>query len=277
LDVERLLERLASPEPEQTWTEFLESFSPIIFQIVRLTEREPDHISDCFLFICERLSEKRFQRLRRFKPKGRARFGTWLWVVVRNLCRDWHRKEFGRLRVFQSINRLTATDQAVYRCVYEQGLSKEETITWLGIRETGLTRERVDESLQRIQLALTSRQLWLLSVRNYESASLEEESETGQKSPKNQITDPAPDPEVALVLNERYAALEKAFRQLSNPERFLITLRYKKGLTLQEIADLLGLKDAWTADRRLKEVLVVMRKHVDSFSGFSAKTRDASV
>ncbi len=261
-EIDTILEKLASPEPQQAWAEFLESFSPIIFQVVKLAEREPDHVSDCFLFICEQLSEKQFRRLRRFKLKGRARFSTWLWVVVRNLCRDWHRKEFGRHRVFQSIARLSEADRAVFRCVYEQGLTKEETFSWLRMRDTNLTRDHVDESLERIQKVLTPRQHWLLSFRNYESKYLEGEPDTRQESPGPQIPDPAPNPEACLALKERYVALEKALQQLSKTERLLIMHRYEKGLTLHEIAELMGLKDAWTVERRLKEILGLMRKQV---------------
>ncbi len=276
-EIDTVLEKLASPEPQQAWAEFLESFSPIIFQVVKLAEREPDHVSDCFLFICEQLSKKQFRRLRRFKPKGRARFSTWLWVVVRNLCHDWRRKEFGRHRIFQSIARLSEADRAVFRCVYEQGLTKEETFSWVRMRDTNLTRDHLNESLDRIQKALTRRQLWLLSIRNYESKSLEGEPDTRQESPVPQIPDPAPNPEACLALKERYVALEQALQQLSKPERLLIMLRYEKGLTLHEIAELLHLKDAWTVARRLKEILELMRKQVNSFSGLHAKTHDASV
>src|SRR6266704_1525798 len=129
--VARILDRLGSDEFQQAWADFLETYSPNIFQTAKLFERDADPVADCFLFVCERLSEKGFRRLRSFKPGGSAQFTTWLRVVVRNLCMDWHRKEFGRHRVFQSIAKLGALEQEIFRCIYEQGLSQDESLNFL--------------------------------------------------------------------------------------------------------------------------------------------------
>src|SRR5690348_6219255 len=129
--IARILERLATPECGQAWAEFLETYSACVLQTVKLFERDADPVADCFLFACEGLSEKGFRRLRSFKPEGSAQFTTWLRVVVRNLCLDWHRKEVGRNRVFQSIAKLGPLDQEIFRCVYEQGLSQDQSLNVL--------------------------------------------------------------------------------------------------------------------------------------------------
>jgi RNA polymerase sigma factor (sigma-70 family) len=276
-DVRRILKKLASPEAQEAWVEFLERFSPVLFHVAKLTESDPDHISACFLFICEKLSEKNFRRLRHFRFDGRARFRTWLWAVARNLCNDWRRKEFGRHRIPRSISRLKDIDRHVFRCVYDQGLTREQTYWWLAVRNPTLTRAQVDESCKRIQAALTPRQLWLLSGPQRESECLGNVSRPINGPTDSPIPDPAPSPEAGVVLKERIQALERAFRQLSKPERLLITLRFEQGLTLQEIAELLDLKDPWVVERQIKRVLDGMRKQMSSFEGFRAKTDDASV
>ena len=263
LDVRELLEKLASHEPGGAWNDFLESFSPLIFRIVKLVEQDPDHASDCFLFICERLSEKHFQRLRRYRFNSGAKFSTWLWVVVRNLCRDWHRKEFGRERVSRSIARLSPIDQAVYRSVFEQGLPVEAAFASLKQQGHPLTREDVEESVNRIQSALSPRQLWLLRAQKVQIVPMEPGEESGGASPINHIPDLAPNPEAALVQKERFESLGAAFRNLSDTDRLMVVLRYERNLTMQEIAKLLGLKDLWAVDRRLKEILGELRKRVD--------------
>ena len=272
-----MLEKLASPEPEEAWTEFLEIFSPVILHVVKLFESESDHISDSFLFICEKLRERNFRRLRRFRSDRGVRFTTWLWAVVRNLCSDWHRREFGRYRISRSIARLSEADRAVFHWVYEQGLAREDAFCWLVVGNPSLTREQVDGSCDRIESVLSPRQLWLLISRKRELESLEGRSDATPGSPGLQIPDPAPNPETAATLKERYAALENALHHLSKPERLLITLRYEQGLTLQEIAELLDLKDPWAVDRRIKQVLAAMQKHMMSLSGLRAKVNDASV
>ncbi len=263
----RILKQLGLREARAAWAEFLEAYSPVIFQIVRLFEREPDPAADCFLFVSEQLSQNQFRRLRRFKPDGPARFVTWLRVVVRNLCLDWHRKEFGRERLFDCIARLTAFDQDVYSQVYAQGLSQEEALFSIGTKYPRLTVDDVGESVERIQQALTPRQLWLLSTRRPKVESLESEPADNPGSLERQIPDPRPDPETLSVTREDQAALERALHGLSTPQRLLIKLRFEQDLTLREVAELLDLKDAQTADRRIREVLERLRKELSGKTG----------
>jgi len=269
--VARILEQLGRGDAQEAWSEFLEAYSPVILQIVQLFEREPDHLSDCFLFVCEHLNQNQFRRLRRFKPEGPARFATWLRVVVRNLCLDWRRKQFGRHRVFDVIARLTVFDRDVYSKVYEQGLSPEETAFSLAAKYAQVTQHDVEKSVECIQRALTPRQLWLLGTRRPKVESLENESEDNPDSLERQIPDPQPDPETLSATRERHAALERELARLSKPERLLIKLRFEQDLTLREVAELLKLRDAQTADRRIRELLERLQK------ALSGKNAPASV
>ena len=110
----KMLKGLGSRDPLPAWTDFLHFYSRILLQVVRLSERDPDYVSECFVFVCEHLSEKGFRRIRRFNPEGQALFTTWLRAVVRNLCVDWQRKEFGRPRMFRSVAQLSQLDQDVF-------------------------------------------------------------------------------------------------------------------------------------------------------------------
>lgn len=269
--IAQILKKLGLHEAQAAWAEFLDAYSPVILQIVQLFEREPDHAADCFLFVCEQLSQNQFRRLRRFKPDGPARFVTWLRVVVRNLFLDWRRKEFGRQRVFDSVARLTTFDRDVYSKVYEQGLSQEEALFSLRTKSPRLNADDVAESVGRIQQVLTPRQLWLLSTRHPRVEPLDCDSVDNQGSLERQIPDPRPDPEALSATREDQAALERALSELSTPERLLIRLRFEQDLTLREVAKLLDLKDAQTADRRIREVLERLRK------GLSGKTDPTSV
>jgi len=46
---------------------------------------------DRYAFVLDRLRARNFRRLRRFQPRGSARFTTWLVLVSRRLCLD-HRR-----------------------------------------------------------------------------------------------------------------------------------------------------------------------------------------
>jgi RNA polymerase sigma factor (sigma-70 family) len=277
LGVERIIDQLGSREPQEAWTQFLDAYSPIIFQVVQLFERDPDHRADCFLFVCEQLSHEHFRRLRRFKPEGRASFNTWLRVVVRNLCLDWHRKEFGRHRFFQAITSLPTLDQDVFHSVYVQGFSKEDCFIHLLPRYPRLERAQVETSLERVQQALTPRQLWLLSTRSPRIESLDGQRGDDQVATRQDTPDPGPGPETLFARKEQQAALAGALASLSKPELLLIRLRYDQGLTLNEVAALMGLKDAQTADRRIRDVLEKLRKELAPFSGGGGKKGAMSV
>jgi RNA polymerase sigma factor (sigma-70 family) len=275
--IARIIEQLASKEFGQAWSEFLDAYSSLIFHTVKLFERDADPVADCFLFVCERLSEKQFRRLRSFKLGGAARFSTWLRVVVRNLCLDWRRKEYGRHRVFQSIARLEALDQAIFHCIYEQSLSKDECIIILRANYPRLTMAELEAGAERVRSALTNRQIWLVAARRRKLQQLEHEPADDPQKSSPELIDPAPDPESLLIMNEHREAFERALTRLTKPERLLIKLRFEQELTLQEIATLLGLKDAQTVDRRQREIIDKLRKDLANFSVPGGKTGAASV
>lgn len=251
--VTRILERLRSSHPHAAWSDFLQEYSPIILQAVRRLERDEDHVSDCFLFVCEQLSRDRFKRLKRFRIDGPASFATWLQVVVRNLCLDWHRKEFGRERVFQSVARLSPFDQEVFHCLYEFGATAEESALLLAPRFPGINPQKVHESIERIKNALSSRQQWLLSSRRLSRArrATEPENEGGPEL----IPDSQPSPESQAELQEQLVRLGQALESLSPRDRLLLQFRFEEELTLDEIAQLMDLGGAQRADRHIRELL----------------------
>ena len=255
-----ILSGLRSRLAKDAWAEFLQSYAQLILQVVHSFERDLDRVSDCFLFVCEQLSQKRFRRLRSFRRKGPANFSTWLRVVVRNLCLDWQRKEFGRHRVFESIARLSVFEQEVFRCLFERRLQFDETLALVQISHPGLTRAQLEEAGEHIRQRLTPRQLWLLSTRLPRTVSLEEGPVGMEPTLQQQIPDPSPNPEVLADLSERQAALTRALSLLSSQERLLVRLRFEQGLTLQEVARIARLGDAQRADRRIREILERLRK-----------------
>ena len=259
-EIPRILQGLASRDPEDAWAEFLKLYSPLVLQVVRLVERDPDHVRDSFLFVCEQLGRDRFRRLRGFRLEGPARFSTWLRVVVQRLCLDWHRREFGRHRVFRSIGRLSRLDQAVFACVYEQGLWGADLMLSLQARHPGLTAEQLAASEERIHRSLTARQRWLLSVRRPRVEPVggrEGERHTGDPE---QLPDGQPDPETRAASGEQRSALARAVATLAARDRLLIRLRFEEDLTLEQVARVMKLKDAQSADRAIRDVLRRLRQ-----------------
>ncbi len=262
-DVGELLDRLESSERSQAWSEFLDSYAPLILQVVHQFERDPDRSADCFVFVCEELSRNRCRRLRRYDPTKGTSFSTWVQTIVHNLCLDWHRKQVGRFRLFRSLSGLSALDEEVYRCVYARGLSSEETLLVLRPAYADLTESRVAESLGRIRRRLTPRQHWLLSTLKPRVVPLANGAAGEGPTLERQIPDPGPDPELLAERQEKRARLAGALVRLSEEDRLLVRLRYEQGLTLQRVASLAGLQNAQQADRRLKETLDILRHEME--------------
>jgi RNA polymerase sigma factor (sigma-70 family) len=173
--VSGILRGLSSGSPQQAWTDFLESYPALILQVVRLLESDPDDVANCFVFVCEQLSRKRFHRLRHFRADGPASFSTWLRAVTRNLSVDWYRSQHGRPQIFDSIAGLDALKQEIFRRVHQDGMSPDEAFAHVRARIPELTRQQFNESINAIERALTPRQRWLLSTRKQRFEPLEAE------------------------------------------------------------------------------------------------------
>ena len=92
-----LVHELQHGDSQRAWREFLHAYAHVIARVVSYCEREEEDRADAFVFICEQFHRDNCRRLRKFDPQGPASFTTWLHAVARNLCRDWRRKQFGRV------------------------------------------------------------------------------------------------------------------------------------------------------------------------------------
>ncbi|HSE30128.1 MAG TPA: sigma-70 family RNA polymerase sigma factor [Pyrinomonadaceae bacterium] len=256
--IEQILEQLTSHDADQAWSDFLEEYSTAVYQVICHFEPDPDKAADCFQFVCEQLVKNRFQRLRKFKIEGTAKFSTWLRAVVRNLCIDWHRKETGRPRPFKSIAKLSAFDQQVFQLLYERGVSADEGLRLLSPAYPNVTEENLAQSRRRIETGLTRQQRWLLNTRAARSqeASFAVDLEEIHAS----VPDPRANPEAEAVIRERYRHLMKKLKRLSDQDRLIVHLRFEQDLTLDEIARLLQLGNAQRVDRQIKQILSQLRE-----------------
>lgn len=269
-----MLSARSSTERQSAWCAFLDRYSGLIYHVVRSFDRDPDRSGNCFLFVCEQLSASDFRRLRKFDQCGRATFSTWLGAVVRNLCIDWHRKENGRHRAFGSVARRDVTDQLLFEVVFRRGFSAVEAREELSRRCVELSVAAVEERIQDLRRCLSSRQLWLLSSGNTMLDSIDgEEGGTYVVEP----LDPTPDPEALAVLRETHQHVSAALASLTDSDRLLVRLRYQEGLTLQQVARLVGLKDAQAADRRLRDIIDHLRRALGIQHLVRGKPKPASV
>ena len=255
-----LLERLRTSEPLPAWEEFLDQYSPVLFQAARVYTSDTEMAADCYLNICEQLAVHNFRRLLKFKPEGPASFRTWLQVVARNLCMDWHRKQTGRRRPFKSILSLSELEFQIYVCRFERGLTSEETLEHLRPVSPDLDLAQVELAEQRVEHSLSSRQRWILSTRQNRlpdttTALLSEEAEEFV----SQIPDVRLDQETLVMNQQLYAQMTKCMATLPKHERLVLQLRFEEELSLEQIARLTGLGDAQRVHRHIAATLTKLR------------------
>lgn len=250
-----LLAGLSSASADAAWAEFLARYSPLITRIAQMHNVGNDRAEDCFAYISNALSDDGFRRLRCFRPEGPARFRTWLTAVVSNLCVDWLRKERGRIRPLRRVARLPELDQEVYRCIYDQGMSRAQCLETLAPRFPKLTEAQVSEINARLFGLLTSQQRWHLSARTKASHPAVGDLACDEDDPVWQLAAPEPGPDdLAAEMQER-RRLQDALAQLPPRQRLLLRLRYEQDLTLAEVARLTGQPDPFRANRQIQAAL----------------------
>ena len=262
-----ILQGLATRDCEVAWAEFLRVYSPLLQGVARPFGRNADQVGDVFLFVCEGLARDGFRRLRRFEPEGPARFSTWLYAVARNLCLDWHRREWGRQRVFDSVARLSSLDREVFRRVFEDGLSLDEALLPIRRRFPAAGLKELAESCRRIHDALSPRQRWLLTSRRPRVEPLGGFESLDEARSRREVPDRGLDPEALAAQGEERASLARAFARLPGPDRLLIRLRFGQGLTLEQVGRVTGSGSAQTVDRRILEILKHLRKEMTTGPG----------
>lgn len=251
--VNEILNGLSSGRPDASWQQFLDEYSSLIIHIARRYENDQDRAMDCYVYVCEKLSEKDFRRLLKFKPEGAASFRTWLTTVTGNLCIDWRRKQFGRRRDLRAIASLPELEQLVFHYLYNVGLTRRECLHVLPGQYSFVTEQHIVDIDSRLHTALSSRQRWRLIARRRETISLYNSASYDQAALQTAESQPKVDDIVEAEQN--LEKLEKAMSQLSSDERLLLRLRYLQGLTLKDVARLMKLNDLHQVRRRLKRAV----------------------
>jgi RNA polymerase sigma factor (sigma-70 family) len=276
--VRDLLERLSGSKTSAAWKEFLERFTPSIMHIVRRYESDHGQVTDCFVHVCEALSDTDFRRLRSYRPDGAASFRTWLMAVTVNICIDWKRQKHGRFRPIRTVANLPELDQLVYRYIYVRGISRAECLHELAGRFPHLNEQSISEINTRLFRLLTPQQRWQLRTGTVPAVALDEYSAPGPNEPAPQFEDPAPGPAEAAETAEVQKLLKVAMTHLLPNQRLLLRLRYEQNLTLAEIARLTHQPDPFRVHRQIQAALAELSKLI-SRRGVKAskKLPDASV
>lgn len=255
-----ILRELRSPNAGDAWLEFLDRYGAVLYHAALAHTANEDAAASCYVHVCEQLADNHFKRLLKFKPEGTASFTTWLRVVARNLCFDWHRSHFGRHRPFKALGDLSPVEREIYKLRFAQGASQAETIERVTKTFPALAYEEIFAIEERLHKSLNGRQRWVLSARRQTRSNATAMIATEEDDVERlEVADPQPNQELVFATAEQQSQLRKIVASLPPDERLLLQLRFEQELSLDEVAMLCGLGDGQRAHRRITAVLRKLR------------------
>ena len=253
-DIRPVLALLSAGKHEQGWKAFLAAWSDLIYTIVLQYERDEHRAEDCYLFVCGKLAEDGFARLLKFNPEGPASFKNWLATVAAHLCVDWHRSEFGRFRELSVIRQRSDLEKRLFGYRFKHGMSLQECRHALQTEFTGLSTEAFHAANAKLNKVLSSEQHWRLASRHRPLA--ESELPNPRSSSQARVDeDPSVGPEQLAESDQDRRRVERALDQMESRQRLMLLLRYRHGLTLEQIAHVAGMPDLHYARRAIERAL----------------------
>ena len=245
---------LAGTNPDVAWRRFLDQYAGKIMGIVRQYERVPGTTHDCFLYVCEKLSEDGFRRLRQYDSSRGAGFGTWLTAVISRLCIDWGRMEYGRRRLPAAVLRLSSFDQELFRMRHLQHLDLSLCLQLARIGFPDTTRADLARSLERLHRALPPPKRWRVLQRSLRRSAPGVNAASAERG-DDEPADNAPLPEDLIAMREERENVRVALARLTSEQQLLLRLRFQEELSFEDIARVTACGDLHRARRLIIDAL----------------------
>ncbi len=252
---------LFATEPDRAWRLFIDRYADMIFSYLQRLGFDYDQAMDRFLYVCEKLCEQDFRRLKTIKYTGRSGDLTpWIRKTVKNLSINWAWSVEGRKRLLKPIQRLPAREQRIFELYFWKGLSPSRIHEQLRLEHHELDMVEVLDALERIFSLLSRKKLWRL-MSNLASArgevsldEIDEETGLGLEAVSERAN-----PEEALLEKEAEERISSALDGLSTRERLAIEFRYTEAMAVKDVAAMLGLSER-EVKNSLKSALNKLRR-----------------
>jgi RNA polymerase sigma factor (sigma-70 family) len=192
----------------RAWAAFLERYSALLVHAASLQGRSYDRVMERYTYVLDQLRRDDFRRLLRFQAGGESAFSTWLVVVVRRLCVDFHRQRYGRSS--NDTNRREAPSRGESRRRLEDLVSDAEDLTAVPDLTRGtITREYTTHERHRALVGaletLDPADRRLLELRFEDGLTLKQIAQATGSSSQSQVHR-----RLESVLSELRAKLERA-------------------------------------------------------------------
>ncbi|MEO5821483.1 MAG: sigma-70 family RNA polymerase sigma factor [Vicinamibacteraceae bacterium] len=214
----------------------------VIARAARASRLSPQDAEDFAQQTHLRLVEREYAPVAAFT--GRSSLRTYLTVVVRRLLLDWRNARHGKWRPSSEAKRLGPAAVALDRLISRDGHPVDEAVAMLKGRpactESAPLRHLASRLPRRVRVqAITP--------------------ETFDGLAPVGFHDPVESQERSVERHRALARLQQALGQLSQDDRRLVELRYRRGMTVRDIAAGLGQPDK-PLYRRLERIVATLRK-----------------
>ncbi len=254
------LPSLFERDPRRAWELFNERYADVIFSHLQRLGFDYDQAMDRFVYICEKLCEQDFRRLKSIRYAGR--FGDlkpWIQTVVKRLSINWAWSVNGRKRLLKPIQRLPLQEQRIFELYFWKGLLPSVIQEQIQLEQKQISLPEVFEGLEHIFSVLSQKKLWRLVsnlVRIRRELSLDAvDDETGIGL---ELVDRKANPEETLMAKEAEDRMNRVLNGLSPRERLLIQFRYQEGMGVKEVAEMLKVPER-DVRNELKSALAHLR------------------
>ncbi len=255
----KLLLSLTRENPEQAlaWRTFLKRYSKLILKIAWRYSYNYDEVMDKYLFICSKLKEDNYKKLKQFNiyDKKRPKLSTWLTIIIRHLCVDEIRKRTGRNRYPLAVMRLDDFHRKVFDLYYLKGHSISE-IEEMGISKLSNKKySSVSQAVNFIHKSISSKTE--TKFKKSVEKSFVEFDEKYMTKFDNENED------FLKVFNEK---IDRLIDDLPDTDGMIIKLKYWEGLSVTEIAKIVRCSRREVCNR-LEHSLKILKKLAEDKAG----------
>ena len=176
---------VASTEPPDVsvdwWSAFLKEYSRALLHVARVQSSGYDDMMDRYEYILDQLRANNYQRLQQYDSDSKTQLVTWLYVVAKRLCVDYHRRRYGRDRT-ESESAATSAERQARRCLVDllvdelipQAMPDDSAVD----PETQLCTRETHEALETAVASLTAQDQLLITLRFVDGRSVREIART---------------------------------------------------------------------------------------------------
>jgi RNA polymerase sigma factor (sigma-70 family) len=230
----------------------------VVTRVARGSGLPPQDAEDFGQHVHVHLIERRYAPVVAFS--GRSSLRTYLTVVVRRLLLDWRNAQFGKWRPSAEAKRLGPAAIALDRLMSRDGHQPEEAVAILKGRPSCT------------QSAPLRHLVSILPTRVKAKAVV---PETFDGLAPTAFRDPIESSEASLARRQALGRLQRAFGQLSAEDRRLLELRYRRGLSVRDIAADLGRPDK-PLYRQMERIIGTLRRAMTAAAD-GARSRNAPI